>query len=257
MLNVTFIYGLIDPTTLEVRYIGKSDNPYKRFLRHIIDKIHSHKYFWVQTLLKQGLKPTLCILEQCENKKSVWSVRERDWISFGRKLKWSLTNETEGGDGWSKGMHHSEETKRKIPGRHSGFKASEETKIKMSLAHKGKPSAKKGRPLSKETKEKMSLAQKGEKNSMFGKAPYWKNKHLPEEIRRKISVSSKGKKMSEETKIKMSIAMTGNKNCKGRILSEETKRKIREAEKGKKCLKNQNKNENHVLTEICPSKSVL
>jgi hypothetical protein len=26
-VSVTFIYGLIDPRTLEVRYIGKSDSP--------------------------------------------------------------------------------------------------------------------------------------------------------------------------------------------------------------------------------------
>jgi hypothetical protein len=43
MSNLTFIYALCDPRTLEVRYVGKADNPYKRYCRHLIDKENTHK----------------------------------------------------------------------------------------------------------------------------------------------------------------------------------------------------------------------
>lgn len=57
---------------------------------------------------------------------------------------------------------------------------SEETKIKISLAHKGKK-------LSKEHKSKLAEAHKGEKG-------FWYGKHLSEETRKKISESRIGEK---------------------------------------------------------------
>lgn len=62
----------------------------------------------------------------------------------------------------------------------------------------------------KETKLKMSLAHKGEKNHNFGK-------HLLEETKRKISETHKGFKHTEATKVKMSKAHKGEKgsNWKG------------------------------------------
>ena len=59
---------------------------------------------------------------------------------------------------------HTEETKRKISLAHKGVSKgphSEEARRKMSLAHKGVPSPKKGIPRSEETKRKLSLAHKG------------------------------------------------------------------------------------------------
>jgi tRNA U34 5-carboxymethylaminomethyl modifying enzyme MnmG/GidA len=101
---------------------------------------------------------------------------------------------------------------------------SEETKKKMSEAHKGKK-------LSKEHKLKISLSSKGIK----------KNPHS-ESTKQKIINSLKqnayiqNHKHSKETKKKMSMAHQGqipwNKNIKGIIkLSEETKRKISESKR--------------------------
>jgi hypothetical protein len=78
MSNLTFIYALCDPRTLEVRYVGKADNPYKRYCRHLIDKENTHKVTWIQSLLKEGLLPIRQILEECDM--SVWADRERNWI---------------------------------------------------------------------------------------------------------------------------------------------------------------------------------
>lgn len=34
MTNTTFIYGLLDPRTKELRYIGKADDPNTRLAKH-------------------------------------------------------------------------------------------------------------------------------------------------------------------------------------------------------------------------------
>ena len=80
---------------------------------------------------------------------------------------------------------------------------------------------KSGCPISEETKKKMSEAHKGEKSYMYGK-------HLSEETKKKLSKSHKGKKQSEETKKKRSEKLKGIKR------SDEIKRKIGEAHKGEK-----------------------
>ena len=97
-----------------------------------------------------------------------------------------------------------EETRRKISEAHRGKYISEETRGKMSEAKRGKPH-------SEETRQKMSIALKGNKNSLG-------RKHS-EEIRRKISEANKGrisamkgKHHSEEARKKLSMAMRGEKS---------------------------------------------
>ena len=104
-------------------------------------------------------------------------------------------------------------------------KHSEETKIKISEARKGKPSWNKGKTgiYSEETRRKLSEARKGKPSWNKGKTGIYS-----EETRRKLSEAKKGKKFSEEHKRKMSEAKKGKK------LSEEHKRKMSEAKKGKK-----------------------
>lgn len=64
---------------------------------------------------------------------------------------------------------------------------------------------------------------------------YWYGKHLPTEMKRKISESNKGKHHSEEAKKKISIARMGEKNHNfGKKISEEIKKKMSEAHKGKR-----------------------
>jgi len=107
------------------------------------------------------------------------------------------------------------------------FYINEETRQKMSVARKGRPSTKKGIPMteeqkakisatrrsrvylvSEETKQAKSLALQGEKNPMYGK-------HHSEETRHKISEAAKkrgpsplkGKPKSEEQKAKQRAVM--------------------------------------------------
>ena len=93
------------------------------------------------------------------------------------------------------GIHHSEETRKKISEAHKGKHRSEETRKKISEAHKGKESWIKGKHLSEETRKKLSESHKG--------------KVFSEEHRRKLSEAKKGKHRSEETCRKISEARKG------------------------------------------------
>lgn len=170
--NTTFIYALCDPVFFEVRYIGKADDPYRRYCKHLVDKSETHKAHWIQSLLIRGLLPIRQILEECDE--LIWEERERDWISFYRRIGASLTNETNGGEGGKPlpaGWHHTEETKRKMsiikrgkPALNKGSKHTAETKIKMSerSARKGKPAWNRGKHWSIETCKKLSDSHKGQ-----------------------------------------------------------------------------------------------
>src|SRR5574344_1011272 len=95
----------------------------------------------------------------------------------------------------------------------AGRHHSDEAKLKISEAHKGKPSPMKGKHLSDETKRKMSEAMKGKPSPMKGK-------HKSDETKRKLSEAHKGHKISEEAKRKISEVH------KGKHSSDETKLKI-------------------------------
>ena len=112
-------------------------------------------------------------------------------------------NATLGGGNPMAGMTASEESKLKMSEAKKGKKHSEETKLKISEAAKGKK-------LSEETRKKMSKAKS-------------------EETKRKMSESQKGRVVSEETKRKMSEAAKG----KLRPKSVEHRQKISEAGKGR------------------------
>lgn len=96
-VNVTtYIYGLIDPETGEMRYVGKSDNPKVRYQYHLADKnTNPHKTAWISGLSKRGLKPKLVIVEETNQKQ--WEERERYWIKHYRDAGAPLVNILEGG----------------------------------------------------------------------------------------------------------------------------------------------------------------
>lgn len=94
-MNTTYIYGLKDPVSLEMRYVGKSNNPIKRLKHHIYNskKYNRHCSSWIKSLLNNNLFPILEIIEECtlEN----WQEREIHWIG---KFD-NLVNHTKGGQG--------------------------------------------------------------------------------------------------------------------------------------------------------------
>lgn len=93
-----YIYGLIDPVTNRIRYIGKSTRPRGRLSDHCNERSPCHRTHWIQSLLAQGKRPLLIVLERLAADAD-WQAVERQWIAFGREQGWPLVNGTDGGDG--------------------------------------------------------------------------------------------------------------------------------------------------------------
>lgn len=101
MTEIVFIYGLADPESTLVRYVGKSRDPRKRLLVHISDAKCGDKFAlhnWIRQLIEKGLAPSLIILE--ESSQSDWNDAEQKWIKYYRNKngKKFMLNMTDGGD---------------------------------------------------------------------------------------------------------------------------------------------------------------
>ena len=87
-----------------------------------------------------------------------YGINIKGYDDYDHELPY-LTNFTWGGEGIS-GMHHTEESKRKIGEKnseaHKGKKLSEEHKRNIGKGEKGRPSPNKGKKTSEETKRKLS-----------------------------------------------------------------------------------------------------
>lgn len=93
--RITFIYALMDGD--EIKYIGKSDDPIKRFIYHIRYSKHvrNHKQNWVNKMIRENKEISLKILEVVPYEN--WEQREMYWIAkFGLN---NLVNGTIGGNG--------------------------------------------------------------------------------------------------------------------------------------------------------------
>lgn len=96
-----YIYSLEYPKG-NVRYIGKSTNPQKRYNSHIEDAVkstNSKKLAWIRSLLNIGVKPYLNIVDTVLEIE--WEYWERYYIQGCLEMGYDLTNSTLGGDGLS------------------------------------------------------------------------------------------------------------------------------------------------------------
>lgn len=180
-----FVYKFENIITHEV-YIGKWENSldqlfarYEKEIKDIKNKRHI-----INALRKYTLN---CfkfeILKDLIEDRIVLKNLEIHFISFYNSYKKGY-NQTIGGDGQF-GFHHSFETKQKISRLFKGEnhplygkKVSDETRLKISLAHTGKK-------LSEETKKKIGTSQIGRVGPML-------NKHHSEQAKTKISIASNG-----------------------------------------------------------------
>ncbi len=183
----TFIYGLKDPETKLIRYIGKSNDPEKRYRDHLRDKSITYKTYWIKSLAAKGLYPELVILEEVLIE--CWQERECYWITYYREQSIPLTNLTDGGDG-VKGVSPSEETRRKMSEAHKGRVVSEKTCLLLREI-KLRSNPMKGKKASEATRAKMSAARTGMKRV------------ISPEHREKLRLANLGKKHSEEEKAKI------------------------------------------------------
>lgn len=96
------IYGLSDPRTNQLRYVGKTRQTLARRLgRHLSPsylRALTHKNRWLRSLLRAGVHPVIEVLEVCASP-LLLDEAERFHIAYWRMIGAHLTNGTDGGDG--------------------------------------------------------------------------------------------------------------------------------------------------------------
>jgi len=94
------IYGLLDPRTQELRYVGQTRTSLTiRLSNHLSQARRSRKNWrekWIGALLDQGLSPQIVLLEEVAREDL--DQAERSWIALLREQGARLVNATAGGD---------------------------------------------------------------------------------------------------------------------------------------------------------------
>ena len=255
-METTFIYGLIDPQTCRLRYIGKSDNPQSRLAQHISDTRHrrnTHCSTWIRSLLAKEIRPTIEVIDEVLI--SEWPAIEAAYIQFYREEGFDLVNHTQGGEGALSGKDNPWYGKGPMLGKkHSaasiarmgmkgekhpnfGKQMPEKTRLKISAAHVGKIASKEsiakrmakigqnypmlGKKHSMESRAKMSAALSGENHPQFGKPK-------SPETRLKIGMAQIGKVISQEHRAKLRAFQLGKPGYwTGKKMPQEVRDKIK------------------------------
>ena len=92
------IYGLKDPRTSEICYVGVTCDLLARMRNHrqSLKKEYTPKALWLKSLAAVGLEPVCSVLEaNIED----WATAERIWIARLTADGCPLTNATRGGSG--------------------------------------------------------------------------------------------------------------------------------------------------------------
>lgn len=218
------IYGLRDPRTNGIRYVGRSLRGLTRPREHAslgsLKRDRSHKANWIRELLREGLLPELVVLQEYTSEAET-IAEETIWIRRLRFEGAQLTNHSDGGEGCGLGYSPSKEARRNLSAALTGKKLSPETIAKRTASRAGwSPSP--------ETRVKMSAATKG--------------KSKPEGFGEKVAAAKRGKKRPLEFCERMSALMMGRNinpehisalgsSWKGKTRSEETKTKMAEAKR--------------------------
>lgn len=128
-----YIYGLIDPRTNVVCYIGKTTNPKKRLKDHLVNlRKPSLKVNWIKSLKSKGLVPIIKILKECEiNEMTKWEIF---FIEEHRKTNSRLKNMTVGGDGGAMLFPKKNPNNKKVIGSNLKIWPKEKTFFSMSAA---------------------------------------------------------------------------------------------------------------------------
>jgi hypothetical protein len=133
----TKIYALLDENN-NIRYIGKTIRKLsRRFSQHLsVAKANNigkhHCSDWIRSMISKGFLPKIQLIGEVNGD---GCKEEIAWISYGLDECWKLTNSTFGGEG-------------NIP--------TDLTRMKMRLAHLGKPNPNKGKSWPQEMKNKIS-----------------------------------------------------------------------------------------------------
>lgn len=121
-----YIYTLKDPTTNNIRYVGQTNNLKRRLNKHITNskslKDNRHISNWIRSL---SCSPIMDIIEVCDY--PIRNERENYWINHYKDEGCDLCNSSKGGAG--AGISNKNCLGRTV---------SEETRVKISIANKGR-----------------------------------------------------------------------------------------------------------------------
>lgn len=226
------IYGLVDPLTQQLRYVGKTrGTTRKRLLQHIGDvrrgRVYIPRHKWISEMLSRGEQPEIFEIETVED--SAWREAEQFWIASLRLAGCNLLNATDGGDGLCS-FRHTQETRQKqsvaakrryqIPGERERTGAAvmcgqdtEAYRLAL-LARKG---------LSDLTRAKLSAGAKIHRRTPGARAAVsarMKGRVKSAAERAKLSAGNKGRKRRAESIAKQVQTMTGRRR------SDETKARM-------------------------------
>lgn len=236
------VYGLIDPRTGELRYVGKSSTGMKRPRCHWYPsrrRPKTHLGRWLTGLYGDGGRlPSILILRERETEMAAFS-EETSLIALFRGVGFNLTNATDGGEGVSGSvrtceyrahqgammratwadpgyrarMRISEDTRQRMRQARLGFRHSPGTRTRMCqiqadpIRRAHFRAIRLGHPVSNETREKLRRAN-------LGKIP-------STATRKKRSLALKGRIVSAETREKL------RHSSLGRIFSAASREKMR------------------------------
>lgn len=83
------IYGLCDPRTSELRFIGATAQPLRQKLaKHLQDEPNASLAYWITSLRNQHLVPEIFELESVEP--SDWREAHEYWIAYFRSVEADL-----------------------------------------------------------------------------------------------------------------------------------------------------------------------
>lgn len=138
----THIYGLVDPITQQLRYIGKTVlKPERRLATHVwraqTQPERRHSMAWIASLVRSGSLPEVITIEVVPAG-SDWVEAEQFWIAYFRSIGADLCNHTSGGESVP-GLIRSKESITKMMlslprgERHSRFGKPMPTQVKAAL----------------------------------------------------------------------------------------------------------------------------
>lgn len=211
--KTVLIYGMIDPRTNQLRYVGKTERSLEaRLCGHINDKSSTYRGAWVRAVVKSGVIPDIFLIESVAYE--FWCEAEQFWIAYFRAIGAKLVNASIGGVGQAgikntismrlkksngmKGLKKSEEHKRKLALANVGKKLSEATRLKLSAIHKGRPASNKGKKMkcwTQESKDKHSKKMKG------------MNEGVPWSEARRAALATENRKWTHERRAKFIASM--------------------------------------------------
>lgn len=175
------VYGLYDPETDELRYVGQTTATLaKRLSSHLSAQnraTHRHSSRWIKGLMDRGLRPIIRELATAGTRDELDAL-EKFHIERSKSMGARLANHTDGGVGPT-GWKHTDEWKQQMSelrtGRNvntpehyqrladskRGIPRTPEVKAKISASKVGTPSPKRGIPMSEEQKAKVSASRTG------------------------------------------------------------------------------------------------